>query len=71
MFKNKQFFITLGLSLFMSVLFAAGASLKNGAISLDLYLGSVWVFILSMIIFLSLPNHFAKNGDKDRRSHIH
>ncbi len=71
MFKNKQFYITLGLSLFMSILFVIVASLKSGVTSLDLYLGGIWVFILSMIIFLSLPHHFAKDSSESQNSHTH
>ncbi len=71
MLNNKPFFVALGLSLFLTALFVVGALSKSGITSLDLYLGSAWVFILSMIISLSLPHHLAKHGDKDRNNHVH
>ncbi len=60
MSKKKRLFISLGLPLFITVLFAVGAQVKNTTTILDLSLGAIWVFILSAIIAFSLSHYLTK-----------
>jgi len=63
--KSKKFFIiSLILAGFSSFLFILAANNKNGVEKFDIYLGAVWVFILSTIVALSLI-HMFKNSKQD------
>lgn len=57
------------ISLLATGLFVLGALLKPGSIRLDVYLGAIWVFVLSLIIVFSLSHVFAKNDDGNRGKH--
>lgn len=59
--KNRRFIISVGLSLLATALFVIGALIKKNGVSLDMYLGAVWVFILSLIVSFSLSHNFGKD----------
>ena len=59
---KKFFTISLTLAGFFSLLFILAANNKNGVEKFDIYLGAIWVFILSFIVALSLA-HIFKNGE--------
>ena len=65
--KNTQkfFIISLTLASIFSLLFILAAINKSGVERLDIYLGAIWVFILSFIVALSLV-HMFKNGKQDK-----
>jgi len=57
--ESKFFFITsLTLAGFFSFLFVLAANNKSGVEKFDVYLGMIWVFILSFIVVLSLVHMF-------------
>lgn len=58
---KKFFIISLTLAGIFSLLFILAASNKSGVEKFDIYLGAIWVFILSFIIVLSLA-HMFKGG---------
>lgn len=62
--SRKIFSISLAAALLFSILFVFAANNKIGAAKFDIYLGAIWVFILSFIVVLSLA-HMFKNGKKD------
>lgn len=49
------------ISLLTTGLFVVGALLKPNSTGLDVYLGAIWVLILSLIVTFSLSHVFAKN----------
>jgi len=60
--KSKKFFIiSFILAGFFSLLFILAANNKSGAETFDIYLGAIWVFILSTIVALSLTHMFKKD----------
>jgi hypothetical protein len=61
---KKSFVTSLVFAGVLSFLFILMASNKNGIKSFDMYLGTVWVFILSFIVVLSLTHIFKKIGNK-------
>lgn len=64
--ESKKFFITsLTLAGFFSFLFVLAANNKSGVEKFDIYLGTVWIFILSFIVVLSLT-HMFKKGDQGK-----
>lgn len=62
--SKKFFIISLTLASIFSLLFVLAANNKSGVEKFDIYLGAIWVFILSFIVALSLV-HMFKNGKKD------
>jgi len=63
---KKFFIISLTLAAVFSFLFIFAAENKEGVEKFDIYLGAVWVFILSFIIALSLA-HLFKKGEQDKK----
>ena len=59
--QKKFFIISLTSAGVFSLLFALFAYNKNGVEKFDIYLGAVWIFILSFIVVLSLAHMFKKN----------
>ncbi len=47
-----------------SILFTVAANNKSGVEKFDIYLGAIWVFILSFIVVLSLAHKFKNGKDK-------
>ncbi len=58
---KKSFITSLLLAGFASFLFVLAAINKNGVEKFDIYLGGIWVFILSFIVALSLVHMFKNN----------
>lgn len=64
--KPKNFFIiSFTLASFFSLLFILAANNQKGVEKFDIYLGMIWVFILSSIVVLSLV-HMFKNSKQDK-----
>ena len=53
--------ISLITAILFSFLFIFAANNKAGATSFDIYLGAIWVFVLSFIVVLSLVHLFKKD----------
>ncbi len=51
------------ISLLITGFFVVGALLKPNSIGLDVYLGAIWVLILSLIVVFSISHVFVKNED--------
>lgn len=61
--ESKKFFITsLTLAGLFSFLFVLITNNKSGVEKFDIYLGAIWVFVLSFIVVLSLAHMFKKDG---------
>ncbi len=56
-------------SLLITGFFVVGAILKQNSVKLDIYLGAIWVFILSLIVTFSLLHASVKNDNKDYNGH--
>lgn len=63
--SKKFFIISLALAVFLSLLFSLTANNKNGVAKFDIYLGAVWVLVLSFIVALSL-GHMFKKGKQNK-----
>ncbi len=61
---------SIALSLIITGLFVAGALLKGNSTKLDLYLGAIWVLILSLIIVFSF-SHVLTKGHDGKNIHHH
>lgn len=59
--QKKFFIISLVSSSVFSLLFILFANNKNGVEKFDIYLGAVWIFVLSFIVVLSLVHMFKKD----------
>jgi len=57
----KNLNISLATAVLFSFFFVFAANNKEGVTKFDIYLGAVWVFILSFIIVLSLVHMFKKD----------
>ena len=63
--QKKSFAISLITASALSLLFVLVASNKSGIERFDIYLGALWVLILSFIVILSLAHTF-KDFSQDR-----
>ncbi|GEM_PF-3315035 len=63
---KKLFIISLTLAGLISFLFVLAANNKSGVEKFDIYLGAIWVFVLSFIVALSL-SHMFKNDKQDKQ----
>ncbi len=60
--KPKKLFVSsLVLAGLAGLLFILAAGNKSGVVKFDMYLGAIWVFILSFIVALSLAHMFKKD----------
>lgn len=64
--SRKLFIISFILSALFSLLFILAAINKSGVGNFDIYLGAIWVFILSFIVVLSLV-HILKGVEVTER----
>jgi len=62
---KKFFIVSLVLAAVFSLLFIFMAGNQEGIGKFDIYLGAIWVFILSFIVVLSLA-HIFKNNRQDK-----
>lgn len=58
--NSKNLIISLVTAILLSFLFIFAANNKAGVAIFDIYLGTIWVFLLSLIVILSLT-HIFKN----------
>ncbi|MBI5023028.1 MAG: hypothetical protein HZC05_02585 [Candidatus Magasanikbacteria bacterium] len=62
----KNFFIiSLALAGFFSFLFILTANNQRGVEKFDIYLGMIWIFVLSFIVALSLAHMFKKDKQNE------
>lgn len=66
--KNKFVIISFGLSFLATGIFIVAAWFKAGVTILDVSLGAIWVFVLSLIITFSFAHKLVKN-DKQTTTH--
>ncbi|MDP3244976.1 MAG: hypothetical protein Q8M83_04985 [bacterium] len=59
--NTKNLIISLVTAIFFSFLFIFAANNKEGVTNFDIYLGVLWVFVLSFIVALSLVHIFKSN----------
>ena len=63
--NTKNLIISLATAILFSFLFIFAANNKEGIAKFDIYLGTIWIFVLSFIVVLSLAHMFKKDKQNE------